>query len=164
MELCQSKSNTLLAPLSAPETPLHSTSHASLTVGTLSPDSTHAKQHQHNSPQEAMPDKQTHRTDQEHQPGQQLKLKRVLRGDATRSYIMRPGSNSWTAVSQVCLQQQLVGWHQPQQSLCAACHARSMHILLLLVWQGCAPVTCRFTAGVIPVCAASAPGAGAAAS
>jgi len=45
---------------------------------------------------------------QEHQPDQdqalqQLKLKRVLRGDTTKSYIQRPGSTSWSSVSQVCV-------------------------------------------------------------
>lgn len=45
---------------------------------------------------------------QEHQPNQQqvlqqLKLKRVLRGDTTKSYIQRPGSTTWSSVSQVCV-------------------------------------------------------------
>lgn len=42
---------------------------------------------------------------QEEEAQVQLKLKRALRGDASKSYIMRPGSSSWTPLSQVCLQQ-----------------------------------------------------------
>jgi hypothetical protein len=118
MEVCQSKSNTTApgaAPGAAPGTPLHSTSHASLSVGTLSPDTSHTKQqHQHTTPQEAMPDQQACPSEQKLQPVHQLKLKRVLRGDATRSYMMRPGSNSWAAVSQVCLQQLVVSLHQAE--------------------------------------------------
>jgi hypothetical protein len=42
---------------------------------------------------------------EEEEEQMQLKLKRVLRGDSSKSFIMRPGSSSWTVLSQVCLQQ-----------------------------------------------------------
>lgn len=80
---------------------------------------------------------QQHTTDA--QPRQQLKLKRVLRGDASKSYIMRPGSSSWSAVSQVRSMHTVV--HVlAQQYACGGCRGNKVQQDCLsqpLVCGGC---------------------------
>jgi hypothetical protein len=71
---------------------------------------------------------------------QQLKLKRVLRGDATRSYIMRPGSNSWAAVSQVCF----------QLALSASTNVNATSPCVLLAMPGACAPCCRWCGGYMP--------------
>jgi hypothetical protein len=132
-QLCCSSNTSQPPPIPKISTPSPAvTDQPHPTSTTTSPASTHAALDQHQQqldPQTAVlkHQQQQQAPEQQKPQPQQMKLRRLLRGDVTKSYIMRPGSSSWTAVTQVYLQQ------APAQSHPSMEHAAAR---VAVTWSG----------------------------